>query len=81
MNHNIKSLPQYFEAVLNHTKTFEIRENDRDYKVGDTITLHETEHPHRKATALITYLTDFMQKPNYVVFNISDVKELQGDQS
>ena len=38
-NHELKCLPQYFYAVKNGTKTFEIRKNDRNFQVGDTLTL------------------------------------------
>lgn len=41
MIHELKILPQYFEAVQSGLKTFEIRKNDRDYKVGDTLVLKE----------------------------------------
>jgi ASC-1-like (ASCH) protein len=40
--HELKIWPQYFDAVANGTKTFEIRfEGDRDYAVGDTLILKE----------------------------------------
>ena len=35
MIHALKTLPEYFEAVLENKKTFELRKNDRDFKVGD----------------------------------------------
>lgn len=39
--HKLKLLPDYFDAVDNGIKTFEIRKNDREYKVGDTLHLYE----------------------------------------
>lgn len=33
--HTLKIQKQYADAVLNGTKTFEIRKNDRNFKVGD----------------------------------------------
>lgn len=39
--HKLKLFPEYFDAVANGIKTFEIRKNDRDYKVGDTLRLYE----------------------------------------
>lgn len=39
--HKLKLFPEYFDAVANGIKTFEIRKNDRDYKVGDTLHLYE----------------------------------------
>lgn len=37
--HTLKLNDRYFDAVANGIKTFEIRKNDRDYKVGDTLVL------------------------------------------
>ncbi|MFH0070968.1 ASCH/PUA domain-containing protein [Peribacillus sp. NPDC056705] len=39
--HELKILPEYFQAVWNGTKTFEVRKNDRNYAVGDTLVLKE----------------------------------------
>ncbi|AWV98701.1 DUF3850 domain-containing protein [Arcticibacterium luteifluviistationis] len=41
MEHELKILPQYFEEVKNRNKTFELREDHRNYKVGDTLRLLE----------------------------------------
>lgn len=35
--HNLKILPQYFEAVINGCKNFEIRKNDRFFKLNDIL--------------------------------------------
>ena len=39
--HKLKIEPRYFAAVMNGTKPFEIRKNDRNYKVGDFLALEE----------------------------------------
>lgn len=39
----LKTDPQVFQDVLDGIKTFEIRFNDRDFKVGDEILLKETQ--------------------------------------
>lgn len=39
--HKLKLNDRYFDAVANGIKTFEIRRNDRDYKVGDTLVLRK----------------------------------------
>ncbi|MDW8517923.1 ASCH/PUA domain-containing protein [Priestia flexa] len=73
--HELKSLPEYFNAVYIGAKTFEIRKNDRDFKVGDTLVLKEIFSASKNFTGRslekkITYITDYEQKENYVVMAI-----------
>jgi hypothetical protein len=39
--HEIKCWPVFFEHAIKGLKSFEIRINDRDYKVGDMIRVRE----------------------------------------
>lgn len=39
--HELKTWPEFFEAVDNGTKTFEVRKDDRNFKVGDMLCLRE----------------------------------------
>lgn len=39
--HNLKTLPGYFKEVMEGNKTFEIRKDDRGFKVGDVLLLKE----------------------------------------
>lgn len=39
--HHLKAWPCFFERCLDGSKPFEIRLNDRDFRVGDVIVLHE----------------------------------------
>lgn len=41
MTHALKTWPEYFQAVVKGEKTFEIRRNDRPFKVGDKLLLQE----------------------------------------
>ena len=41
MVHELKILPKYFDKVLSGEKTFEIRIDDRNYTLGDTLVLNE----------------------------------------
>lgn len=41
MTHDLKILPKYFEDVLSGIKTFELRENDRNFKTEDMLRLRE----------------------------------------
>jgi ASC-1-like (ASCH) protein len=70
--HELKTLPEYFNAVNRGLKTFEIRKNDRGFEVGDTLILKEIftsskEFTGRSLERKITYITDYAQQENYVV--------------
>lgn len=39
--HELKILPQYFEAVCKGIKRFELRKDDRNYQVGEIVILRE----------------------------------------
>ncbi|BDX40303.1 hypothetical protein K6D_03770 [Enterococcus faecium] len=41
MIHELKILPEYFEAVTSGRKQFETRRNDRNFKVGSQLILRE----------------------------------------
>jgi len=39
--HQLKTYPEHFKQILNGSKTFEVRLNDRDFKIGDRLLLME----------------------------------------
>lgn len=39
--HDLKIWPDYFAAILDGSKTFELRVNDRDFMEGDALRLRE----------------------------------------
>ncbi|WP_294174120.1 DUF3850 domain-containing protein [uncultured Clostridium sp.] len=39
--HELKIFPQFFEKVLDGSKTFELRKDDRGFEVGDILILKE----------------------------------------
>lgn len=39
--HTLKTWPEYFAAIIDGRKRFELRKNDRDYQVGDLLVLQE----------------------------------------
>lgn len=44
--HRLKVQPPYFDALMDGSKTFEVRKNDRAFQRGDVLQLAEW-HPHR----------------------------------
>jgi ASC-1-like (ASCH) protein len=73
--HKLKIQPEYFKAVCTGKKSFEIRNNDRDFKAGDTLLLQEfipqtTSYTGRVVERKITYITNYAQQENFVVMAI-----------
>lgn len=70
--HELKTDPEIFPDVLSGAKTFEVRYNDRDFQVGDTLILKETdksalhmyqfnlpvEYTGREYHAIVTYILE-----------------------
>ena len=62
MHHVLKTWPEAWDAIRQGLKKYEIRKNDRDYKVGDSLYLREydpkTEGFSGRALCVeITYMT------------------------
>lgn len=77
-HHYLKTLPEYYVAVCEGKKTFEVRFNDRDYKVGDLLHLQEFydgEYTGRELIKEISYILDSSLYciPGYVIIAIRDV--------
>lgn len=60
--HSLKTDPDPFEAILNGTKRFEFRKNDRDFRPGDVLHLREKDRAEpwnfsgRSVVVLVTYV-------------------------
>ena len=75
--HSVKIGKEFFEDVKNNIKTFELRKNDRNYKVGEILELHEYEageETGRTCRKLITYmLKEFTGlQDGYCILGIKD---------
>lgn len=86
--HRLKVFVKYADAIMNGTKTFEIRKNDRGYEVGDKIVFDvvtnegytvgaAARHPLNGATYRIDYILDDFEglAQKYVALAISKVDE------
>jgi len=56
--HDLKILPEFYQAVINGTKTFELRKDDRGFAVGDILLLREWEHEYtgRQTQKVVKYI-------------------------
>lgn len=77
MKHELKTLPEYFSVSWAGKKPFEIRNNDRNFRVYDEIELLEYDpaidcHTGREIHGFITYVTEFKQQPGFVVFSYEE---------
>jgi hypothetical protein len=75
--HDVKLNPPYYHAVECGAKKFEIRENDRGYRVGDILILKEyfpetQSFSGRFLTRRITYTTTFHQEPGWIVLSLDE---------
>ena len=79
-HHNLKLFTKYFQPIVDCCKRSEVRLNDRHYKIGDTVTLHEGqpglngfEYTGRTISARISYIDDFGCQNGYVNLSLADV--------
>lgn len=80
MTHALKTWPEYFDAIVEGKKQFEVRKADRDFTVGETLLLQKFDPITQKYTNQeikmeITYILKggaFGIEDGYVVMGIKD---------
>lgn len=80
MTHALKTWPSFFKEIINGVKTFEIRKNDRDFKIGDRLLLQEYDPENKSYTGkdwdgeIVYVFSDekFGVKKGYVVLGIAE---------
>lgn len=90
--HQLKTWPRHFSAIWNNDKAFELRINDRDFRVGDVLHLLEWEpaptysvdkagaYTGRSVLVSVTYILNASEEqPKFVPDNwvIMSIKLLQ----
>lgn len=76
----LKTWPEFFEAVASGNKTFEVRRDDRYFRVGDVLVLREYEptikrYTGREIRRTVTYKLRggrFGIDPDFCVLGLSD---------
>lgn len=63
--HNLKIKPEYFKSVVNGTKTFETRFNDRRFKVGDLLQLEEYDDKGYTGKFIVVEVVYILDDPQY----------------
>ena len=66
MIHELKIHPDFFKSVISGEKTFEIRKNDRPFKVGDMLALNEWDWNAYTGRSCLVYVDFIMNSPEYV---------------
>lgn len=81
MEHSLKTLQPYFNDVKSGSKTFEIRKNDRNFEIGDTILLqeyHDGGYTGAVIRRIITYVLidaeQFGLMDEYAILGIKELK-------
>lgn len=86
--HELKCHPHFFAAIAAGKKTFEIRRNDRDYRIGDMLNLREYDptfgHTGRRLSGLeVVYMMmaeDFPAiLPGFVIMGLRGVPSMEDD--
>ncbi len=79
VDHKLKCWPEYFEKLSNNEKQFEIRRDDRGFKVGDVLLLCEwlplfSHYTGRQIQKRIVYILDKHEglKEGFVIFQMEN---------
>lgn len=86
--HELKTWPSFFAALLDGTKTFEVRRNDRDFAVGDILVLAEWDpaiagvmpvgYTKREVRRAVTYVLrggEFGIEAGFCVLGLAEVRQ------
>lgn len=79
-NHELKLKAGYFDTAESGKKMFEIRYNDRDFQVGDTLTLRcwdrcSYDTSRKPLRRKIVYTSTFQQKEGWIVLGLAEVSD------
>lgn len=75
--HDLKILPIYFNAIVDGSKTFEVRKNDRNFQIGDELYLREFidgKYTGNYVIKIVTYALEDKEYLNngYIILGLGD---------
>lgn len=83
--HYLKTIPKYFREAARGNKPFEVRKNDRYFKVGDVVQLEEwlpeeKKYTGRSVCGVITYVLSERKycKKGFVILGIPHYTRVKG---
>lgn len=86
MIHELKTLPEYFEAVIKGEKLFEVRKFDRPFQKGDMLALNEYDkaaqsYTGRSCLVYVDYIlaNDDYCKSGYAIMSIKPCDVLKSE--
>ena len=65
--HSLKTWPEFFDAVADGRKTFEVRRDDRAFRVGDIVTLLRWEPEHQAFTTVMGQPVKLSRRVTYIL--------------
>ena len=78
MTHTLKIFPEFYQAVIDEIKPFEIRNNDRNFQNGDNIILKECEKGKYTGRECVIRIIDIFDIsfifPGYVAFTFKIIR-------
>ena len=85
--HYLKTYPEYFRYIDNGDKMFELRKNDRNFKIGDALYLQEYLPEEKKYTGrfkivIVTYILpggQFGIEESYCILSIRKITDKEID--
>ena len=79
MKHSLKTLPEFYQEVIDKKKPFEIRKNDRNFQKGDDVILNEWKNGKYTGRFCILVIKDIFDisflMPNYIAFTFTFLGE------
>lgn len=82
MIHELKTWPKFFKQIEKGYKHFELRKDDRDYRLGDTLCLREFnpktgnytgEHCYCKVTSILRKSIEFGLMNGFCIMSIEKI--------